>query len=915
MAHRRDATNPHSGRAAERVEFTVKRRGAKVRLEYSLPRARVIDDLNLSLWTRANRNGIRLALRIVFPHQEDPRTRDTLRQFLFGDTYTQSGQWQQLTCSTPEQQLRERLVRLRSQLRMSDINLRDLFVDQVVLEMEAQPGLVELLIDDLEFGPIVAPQTEASSSVESDDPRSGPPVSFELGRLSVQGRPFFPRITPYHGEEVDVLAQSGLNLVWTPDSQDQTLLDQLRDHGMWAIATPPRVTSPTGQILDAQTASLVPFTDRTNAIVAWYFGTLIPPEARDDLTSWVQQTRSADRRYRRPLMADVSGLEHVYSRHLAMTGMSRHVINTAFSLKQYRDWLNQKHKLAQNGCFAWTWIQTEPASINTNWRRAAGKTAIVIEPEQIRLQVYAALSSECRGIGFWKSTSLAGDAPDVLERQLALTQLNLELKLLEPFLATGTLIDSVPFQVPGRRSRLGKSAGAYQTTATGGDRRSWLTGLTSRRPTRPAEDDTFEAVLLRSDHGLLLLPVWYQRDTQFVPGQMVARDVTIVVPQVPDTAHAFEVTTTRIRSLETQRVTGGMRITLPRFDQTAAVVFTSDTNLKSILEDEMRTMRATSARVSIELAKAKLTRVTAVDAELRSLGVGQPDAPQWIAQAQARVQDAQTALQLSKFNVAREACQEAMQRVRILQRVHWENAAQRFSSPVSSPHTVCFQTLPDHWRMVAGIGQSAMSLDDNLLPADFEDRDAWIAAKWRHEQEEIRDVRAAAEFYPDPHKGNYCLRLIAVPATGEDVPSVVAGTPVSVSTPPLPVRAGQILHVSGWVRVAAPMTAGLDGAMIYDSFTGKVGALRWHNKQGWNRFEMIREAHQDGEFFLTMALGCLGEIHFDDLRVVAHTPRNILDLAEQPDDLRGDGKSRPGALDFWQRFNRLRPSRLKEPEN
>ena len=78
---------------------------------------------------------------------------------------------------------------------------------------------------------------------------------------------------------------------------------------------------------------------------------------------------------------------------------------------------------------------------------------------------------------------------------------------------------------------------------------------------------------------------------------------------------------------------------------------------------------------------------------------------------------------------------------------------------------------------------------------------------------------------------------------------------------------------------------------------------------------MIREAYQDGEFFLTMALGCLGEIHFDDLRVVAHTPRDILDLAEQPDDLRRDGKSRPGALDFWQRFNKLRPSRLKEPEN
>ena len=51
---------------------------------------------------------------------------------------------------------------------------RDLFVDQVVLEMEAERGGVELLIDDLEFGPIVAPRAEASSAVESDDLQSGP---------------------------------------------------------------------------------------------------------------------------------------------------------------------------------------------------------------------------------------------------------------------------------------------------------------------------------------------------------------------------------------------------------------------------------------------------------------------------------------------------------------------------------------------------------------------------------------------------------------------------------------------------------------------------------------------------------------------------------------------------------------------
>jgi hypothetical protein len=47
-----------------------------------------------------------------------------------------------------------------------------------------------------------------------------------------------------------------------------------------------------------------------------------------------------------------------------------------------------------------------------------------------------------------------------------------------------------------------------------------------------------------------------------------------------------------------------------------------------------------------------------------------------------------------------------MQLLRILQHAHWSDAAHRLYSPVSSPHTLCFQTLPDHWNMIARFGRT-----------------------------------------------------------------------------------------------------------------------------------------------------------------------------------------------------------------
>lgn len=921
LSHDRQARVVYSGNAAESAAFEASQEGGLIQLEHDLPPARVFNELKLSLWVRSNLTGAALFLRVVLPRQQDPSTGEALVTFVRGDGYTALGQWQRLECTTPDKQIRERLVLLRARLKQPNIDTREMYVDRAILTTRLRQGSVEFYLDELRFGPVVRPQLDANGELVPDAPdhpslhtpppkeeglgvRGGAvgdgfaasPVEFRLDRLQVQGRPFFPRMAAYHGESLNVLKESGLNVVWVSDYENESLLSALRQEGLWAAAIPPRAVSTSAKTLDARQVGLVPFSEKTAPILMWYLGTRISPDEKDDLSAWYEQIRNADLHYKRPVMADVTGGERVYSRKLEMLGVSRHVLGTSFSLQQYRDWLIQKRKLAQRGSFLWTWIQTEPVSSRAERRQAAHKAPIVVEPEQIRLQVYAALAAGCRGIGFWKTTSLDDDVPGAYERRSAITELNLELGMLEPWLAGGTLVGQVPFEI-------------QQPTERTSDRGK-PTGATPMRSDaeRRNEGTELEAAVIRGERGTLLLPIWYQHGAQYVPGQMAANNATIVVPGVEESASAWEISPTGIRSLNRKRVTGGLRITLDKFNQTAAIVLSADRQLRPELERRIADVAPLSARVSLDLAKAKLVRVRQVDGELDDLGVGQPDAPQLLAKAKLFVDAGEKTYERGDYQGARELSENALQLLRILQRAHWANAVRNMSDPASSPDTICFQTLPDHWRMVGRLGRSADSRAENLLRSgDFEDIDTMIAEGWQHTQNSIDGVRAAAELYPVAREGRYSLRLIAVPDTGQEAPTVIRQNPVTVTTPPVTVRAGQVVYISGWVRVAAPITHSLDGALLYDNLIGPLGALRWNHRSGWQRFVLLRDVPQSGELTLTIALTGLGEIQFDDLRIIPHNPPGESRPAETADKSPEAEKPQGSAFDFLNRLPRLNP--------
>lgn len=891
---RRNLYTRRGGVASEQIVVESASAGAMLRLEHSLPRSVPIDDLLLSIEFRANRPGAILAMRMVFPQQQDPRTGEVLTAWLRGDIYTSAGEWQSLRARADRTALRERITRLRAELQGQSLNLDKMYLDRAVVLIGLQRGTTELFIDELRWSGYAAPQGKIRTvGAEVPDTDVRLKSQMRLDRLLVNEHPVVLRFAPHHDEKPETLAELGVNAVWIRNHLDSAQIAQLRDAGIWSLATPPR-----GRVSDeADNGTVVDdlptaFGARSDGILAWYMGTRIPPSAQEALASQVRLVRAADRTVNRPILGDIGGLERSYSRLLDGVGLTRHPLQTMFSLHDYRQFLGQKRRLLRPGTFVTTWIQTEPEPQGGS----LPDPLPTIEPELIRLLAWSGLSAGARGIGYWKRTSFKDDFPGARERDLAIAITNQEIDLLEPWLATWTVLEHQRVSVQSATS----DASARSSASIKAESLRELREMARRRrmvadsKAASASDASkvVEMAIMSSPNGQLMIPLLYESDSQFVPGQMALRSLDIVIPGVPDTATIWKVTTTDVSTVPTRRRSTGARITLENFDQLAALVISTDPNWGNILRGRIAQIRDRSARMWYDLASEKYQRVIRVDAELQAQGFGIPDGPQLLDRASAHLDSARKRMAGSgnpsnaaggfgstgsHASFVRMHAQAALQALRILQRSHWDNAVNERGSAVASPYTTSFQTLPEHWRFVKRIGSSRFADYRNLLPSgNFESTDTtqMIASGWKNMQPEIEGVRAAAELASLGRESGYALRLLAVPATNSSIPVALERVPIALESPPIPVHAGQIVHVSGRVRIQSRVAATIEGVTVTESLTGS--RLRWKQTSGWETFELIREAREDGELRLRLTMHGLGDALFDDLKVVASEPQSSL---------------------------------------
>ena len=433
------------------------------------------------------------------------------------------------------------------------------------------------------------------------------------------------------------------------------------------------------------------------------------------------------------------------------------------------------------------------------WRGAgsgADSQSLTVEPEQIELQVRAAVAAGFRGLGFRTSGPLDGNRPAATERLLMLGLINLELDLLAPFLATSNRVGRLPVTVG---LRVDPNDPSVRTTSIASRQASSADRLRRRRrvvatnptgssdPTAPRVDRRVQAVLFSTGYGRLLMTSWVGDSDQFVPGQMALSDVSLVVPGGGETATAWEVTTTGLRSVPTRRVAGGVALRLDRFDRGTNIVFTSDPELVSMLRRRIARISGRAARMALKLAQARLERVRDIDRVLSKMGHPQPDARRLVTLAADYLARAAASLDQGALDASRRHSDVTLQTLRILQRAHWEQAVRETASPVASTWSRCFQTLPRHWELVTSIRSAPTAPEPRLLGGDFEDLEQMVRSGWSSRRAEIAGMTMTAEVYRGSRGregvNGSCLRLLAQPDLRAAVPARLPWHTVIVDSP------------------------------------------------------------------------------------------------------------------------------------
>lgn len=837
--HRRSDEQAHGGRTSEYIAVEAGN-GSRIEMGRRIPPARVIDELELSLWVKSDRPGIRMLGRVVLPRTIDPRTGEAAWLVVGGSSYSAKGTWQRIRLAAVPQQMGDEVRLLRSRLG-STVDTREAFIDEVRLNVYGGQGITHIWLDDLEIRGAVSAAGHASPSqggspqVTSTTARMAekppPEIRFEGSVLTVDGKPLFPRAIQHRGEPLSALARLGFNVVWLTAPPDGQLLSDAKARGLWLIAPPPLDA-------DVEGDDRREFGADWDVVLAWDLGSKLTSQQLGRTRRWAERVRAADRRVGRPLIAEATSDLWALSRHVDVLRFDRRPLGSSLELNDFAVWLRHWPRLARPGTPVWATIQTD-ASESVEGQLAAiapGEAAEpTVTPDQVRLLVASALSAGVRGLLFSSSARLDASDRATQTRAMALELINHELELAAPWAAAGTFLSTL----------------------------------------NDAEQNLSGAVL-QTNRARLVTPMLSTKGAQFVPGQSAATAVSLVVPGASEASRAFEITPTGQRPLrDSRRVTGGVRVTMDEIDVSSLVVLTQD----PLTLAHFARHRATSARRAAELQRAlslsKLESVLRVESQLEGAAPAIAEAGNWLSAARASLDRADDMLRSAQYESAYFEARRAARPLRMIERSRWEQATASLASAVASPAAIGYGSLPLHWRHVARL---ELSLPRNLLPAGhFEDLRRMQAAGWRHltlaSRGETSPVETKVELSPvEPHSGRYCLRMVVEPKTPEQAAALIESAPLWVTSPEVPVEAGDWVRIGGWVRVAEPLSGTVDGLMIFDSLGGADLAIRVNQTGGWRPFALYRIAPTSGTVQVTFALTGFGAAMLDDVTIATIDP-------------------------------------------
>lgn len=233
-SHSRTDYAAHSGRRSEYIAVFGKRGGERILATHPIPPSAAINELRISLWIRGTRPGYQLMARVRLP-----RTRDANGEpasfYVYGDTYTDVGSWQELVVGEFEQRVSES-ARVERIARGKRVDHAEAYVDQIAVNLFGGAGLNRVWLDDLSLDAAVMAippkRDHALVTASAELPISAAETpSRRVGWIA--------RAITHHGEPFDLLKEIGFNTIWLTEVATEEQLDAARQLGIWLICPPP----------------------------------------------------------------------------------------------------------------------------------------------------------------------------------------------------------------------------------------------------------------------------------------------------------------------------------------------------------------------------------------------------------------------------------------------------------------------------------------------------------------------------------------------------------------------------------------------------------------------------------------------------------------------------------------------------
>jgi len=889
---KRTNTDAYAGRQCEWLQITGQG-GTCAFVSHSIGRPRGIPELAASLWVKADRPGVQIFARVILPRTQDPRSQTPVPVMLRleGDSYTQIGRWQQLRIAKLDELLARRIRGLRLQMG-PHVDGREAYVDQILLNLYGGPGTTNVWVDELSLtgyvdstpmatgpavvplsslpdaresaaGPSPSPESGVSwtqspsaangttpdfgGSAEGSPPPPGQPPSSSAGTgsrssraraelagfvLQGDGQPMLLRAVSYQGESRAWLKQLGFNTLWLSQPPSAALLAEAQQLGLKVVCPPPAslLASPTGDPA-APPPRIGPEYD---PVIAWNLGSGLSESDVESTRQLAGRVHAADGYCRRPLVCRPDSNLWDFSGFVDALAVGQSPLATSLELSDYGRWIGYRSRLVRLGKAIWSTVQTEPAGALWQQWASGGREASLppeIGVEQIRLVAYTAIAAGSRGLLFESSHSLEATDPATRARTAAIELVNLELELARPWVAAGELVGTAPGSQPDT------SAAVFQYHRT-----------------------------------RLLVPFWSGPRAQYVPGQAAGGQLTFVVEGVPESNRAYEVTPGGLRPIRPERVTRGVQVTLGEFSLCSMVLFAEDPAIVDSMRRQAQAIGPRASQLYRQLATRKLEIAQDVDQRMARHGPKLWQVGDGLIEARKHLQSCDGARAQHNHTAACLEAERAMRVIRAVERANWQTAVRSLRSPIASPATVCFSTLPWHWSLAEQT--RSWRLGPNMLAGgDFESFPAVPSAGWTCYQHNTPHLVATSEIGARvAHSGQAGLRLAVRPDSPDKAPKLVETAPIWVTSPAIYLEAGSLVRIQGWVHMPTPLTGSVDGLLVFDSITGEALAERIGETTGWQSFALYRFVPQSGPMSVTLALTSLGEVWIDDVVVQVLAP-------------------------------------------